>query len=325
MQTAWARQGLALLRRAFSEFRADHGPQMAAAISFHLLFSVFPLAITVVSVIGLVTQDPHARDAVATAVLKVVPLSQTGRRQLHDLLISVGGGAGTLGLLGLAGVIWSASGVMAAVRTALNVAWDATAKRPFLRGKAVDLLLVGGVFVITTATLGLTIVAGLARSGAGHLPGPLHGLTPLAGAATSAVVFLGSAALLFATFVFLYRLVPAVPTHFRGIWPGALAAALGFEALQFGFSLYVSHFGHYNKVYGSLGAVVAFMFFVYLASMVFLFGAEVAAEYPRLACRNAAPALAGPAAGGPPRQAPAAGWPGSWRRLWTRLWRTRRG
>ena len=63
---------------------------------------------------------------------------------------------------------------------------------------------------------------------------------------------------------------------------GALAAAAGFEAVQYGFSLYVTYFGHYNKIYGSLGAIVAFLFFIYLASSVFLFGAEIAAEYPRL-------------------------------------------
>ena len=68
----------------------------------------------------------------------------------------------------------------------------------------------------------------------------------------------------------------------------ALAAAGGFEGLQYGFSAYLSFFGHYNKVYGTLGAVIAFMFFVYLASMVFLSGAEIASEYPRL--RGGAPA-----------------------------------
>ena len=121
---AWLRQAVALLRRAFAEFRADHCPQLAAAISYHVLFSLFPLAILAVGIIGLVTQDAHARDAVMTAVLKVVPLSGHGRQQLRRLIGSVGGGAGALGLLGLIGVIWSASGVMAAVRTALNVAWD---------------------------------------------------------------------------------------------------------------------------------------------------------------------------------------------------------
>jgi membrane protein len=104
-------------------------------------------------------------------------------------------------------------------------------------------------------------------------------------------VVAAATALLFATFAFLYRFMPAVPTRLGGIWPGALAAAAGFEGLQYGFSAYLAFFGHYNKVYGSLGAVVAFMFFVYLASMVFLFGAEIASEYPRL--RTGAPGAEG--------------------------------
>ena len=76
-------------------------------------------------------------------------------------------------------------------------------------------------------------------------------------------MFLVSAALLFATFGLLYRLVPAASARMRDIWPGALAATVGFTALQYAFSVYVVHFSHYNKVYGSLGAVIAFMFFSY--------------------------------------------------------------
>ncbi len=294
----WLRRALLLLRRAVSEFRADHCPQFAAAISFHLLFSVFPLTIAAVGILGLVTQASDAQSAVADAVVRVVPLSSDGQRQLSGLLSSVGGGAGALGLLGLLGVIWSASGVMASIRTALNVAWDTTSKRPFLRGKAVDLALVAGVFLVVGATLGLTILASVARQSSTPLAGALRSLTPLAGAAAWVAVFAASATLLFATFSLLYRQVPAVPTRLRGIWPGALAATAGFEALQYGFSAYVAHLAHYNKVYGSLGAIVAFLFYVYLASMVFLFGAEVASEYPRL------PALAGDPGQAPSGQAP---------------------
>jgi membrane protein len=113
-------------------------------------------------------------------------------------------------------------------------------------------------------------------------------LEPLTRAGAWVIVVAISTALLFATFAVLYRVVPAAPTRMRDIWPGALAAAAGFEGLQYGFSIYLAFFGHYNRVYGSLGAVVAFMFFVYLASMVFLFGAEIASEYPRLRDRAGA-------------------------------------
>ncbi len=295
----WAarlRQAAVLLRRAFGGYRADHCQQMAAAISFHVLFAVFPLAIAAVAIIGLVTHDPHARDAVLTAVLKAVPLSAHGKQQLQQLLTSVSGGVAALGLLGLLGAAWSASGLMTAIRTALNMAWHSSQQRPFLHGKAVDLALVVGAFLVTGATLGLTLAASIAR----HLPGPLQSLAPLAGAAASAGVYLASAALLFATFGFLYRFVPAAPTRIRGIWPGALAAAAGFETLQYGFSAYIAHFAHYNKVYGSLGAVIAFLSFIYLASMIFLFGAEIASEYPRLRTQASTTTTGG--AGGPGAQ-----------------------
>jgi membrane protein len=289
LRLPWLRQAVALLRRAVTEFRADHCRQMAAAMSYHVLFSLFPLAILAVGIIGLVTQGSHARDMVVTAVLDVVPLSGHGRQQLRGMIGSVGGGAGALGLLGLIGVIWSASGVMTAVRTALNVAWDTDARRPFIRGKVVDLALVAGTFLVTGATVGLTVAAGIIRRGAASLPHALRGLEPLTGAGAWLAVVGASFALLFAIFAFLYRVVPAVPTRLSGIWPGALVAAAGFEWLQYGFSAYLSFFGHYNKVYGTLGAVVAFMFFVYLASLVFLFGAEVASEYPRLRHRGRPP------------------------------------
>lgn len=271
---------LLLLRRAAREFTADHCPQMAAAISYHLLFSLFPLAIAGVAVLGLFTSDPATRDSVVRHVVDVVPLSETGRGQLQDQLARVSGGSGALGLLGLVGVLWSASGVMAAVRTALNVAWDTTRKRPFLRGKAVDLLLVGATFLVVAVALAVTVASNVARQQSQRLPGPLE---LLAGGAAAVGAVLAALAVLFGVFLFLYAVVPAASTPVSAVWPGALVAAVGFEAVQYGFSLYVAYFAHYNKVYGSLGAVIAFLFYVYLASAAFLFGAEVASEYPRLA------------------------------------------
>ena len=273
---------IALMRRSAAEFRTDHCAQMAAAISFHTLFSLFPLAIAATGVLGLVTQSAHAQDIVTNAVLRAVPLSSHGQQQLRGLLASVGGGAGALGLLGVIGVVWSSSGVMAAVRVALNVAWDTDARRTFVRGKAVDLLLVAGVFVVLAAALGLTIVTSFARRGSEHLPSALRALGPVAADAASAGGVLLAWALLFAVFLVLYRVVPAVRTRVRDVWPGALVAAAGFEVAQWGFSAYLASFAHYNKVYGSLGAIIAFLFFVYLASAVFLLGAEVASEYPRV-------------------------------------------
>lgn len=251
---------------------------MAAAISYHLLFSVFPLAIAAVGVLGVFMHDEEARTTVADAVVRLVPLSDQGQHQLHNLLQSVSGGSGLLGLLGLLGVLWSASGVMAAMRVALTVAWDTQQRRPFFKGKAVDVLLIGVTFVVVAVALGLTLLGSLARRGDQQLPGVVRTFT---GPILTIVSIAAATALLFVVFVFLYWFVPGISSRVRDIWPGAAVAAIGFELVQYGFSVYVSHFAHYNRVYGSLGAVVAFLFFVYLSSSVFLFGAEVASEYPQ--------------------------------------------
>ena len=89
-----------LMRRAVREHLDDHCQQLAAAISYHLLFSLFPLAIAATGILGLVTSDPARRNAVINAMLSHVPLNDSGRSQLHDLLTSVNGRAGALGLIG---------------------------------------------------------------------------------------------------------------------------------------------------------------------------------------------------------------------------------
>jgi uncharacterized BrkB/YihY/UPF0761 family membrane protein len=76
--------------------------------------------------------------------------------------------------------------------------------------------------------------------------------------------------------------VPARRRSLGQIWPGALVAAVVFEAAKFGFSIYLEHFSNYNVVFGSLGAVAAFLFWLYLSGLILLFGAEIASEYPKV-------------------------------------------
>lgn len=265
---------VALLRRAFSEFRADHCQQFAAAISYHVLFSVFPITVLGVAVLGLVADGPQVRSTIVESVVAVVPLTDTGQQQLGDLLASLHDSAGALGVLGVVGVLWAATGVMASVRTALNVAWDTEKPRPFIQGKLVDLLLVAATVVLLLTAFAGTLLVNLPS--ANRPPVGLNG--PALTLATSVV----GVALLTGTFVALFRLVPATATTVRDVWPGALVGALGLQTLQVLFSIYVTHFANYDRVYGPLATVVAALFFVYLAATVFLFGAEVAAEYPRV-------------------------------------------
>src|SRR5207248_11418108 len=94
-----------------------------------------------------------------------------------------------------------------------------------------------------------------------------------------AVSILVPVLLLFCAFTLLYWLVPHAEVKFRHLWLGALVAAVLFEAVQLLFAVYVANLGHYSKTYGALGGIIAFLFFIYIAANMVLFGGEVAKEY----------------------------------------------
>ena len=145
--------------------------------------------------------------------------------------------------------------MMTALRTALNQVWDVEQPRPFLKGKLIDLGLVFAVATLGLGSLALTIAARFLGAHAA-LPGAA------AWAASLLVPFL----LAFGVCLFLYRIIPAARVRVRDAWPVALLVAVLLVLLQNLFALYVGNFAHYNAIYGSLGAVIAFMFFVYLAA-----------------------------------------------------------
>lgn len=262
-----------LVERSVREFLDDRCIQSAAAISYWALFSLFPLAILAVAVLGLVLRDDTLRDELLEFILDNIPVSEEGSTDLESLLRSVTSNRSTFGFLGLLALFWTASGLMGAIRDALNHVWD-TASRPPLRGKLLDFLLVLAVAAGLIVSVGLSVGLQLAED-------ELADLVPLLSAGFVVFRFL-PIALTFATAAFLYRVVPDAPTSLRTVWPGALVAALGFEAAKYGFAFYLENFGRYNAIYGSLGAVIAFLFFVYLAANILLFGAEIASEYPRV-------------------------------------------
>ncbi|MGH3049118.1 MAG: YihY/virulence factor BrkB family protein [Gaiellaceae bacterium] len=275
---------LRLVKRSLAEFLDDSCPQLAASITYHVLFSVFPLAIVLAGISGIVLNATGSQANAVDTIVRNVPLSASGQSQFRHLLLGATGNLAAIGLVGLFGLVYSASGMMAALRTALNQAWDLDEVRPFLRGKLIDLGLVSLVAVLSVGSLGLTVL--------------LH----VIGGGFFAFSFAVPLVVGFAIVVFLYRVVPAADVRLGDIWPAALFVAVAFMAAENLFALYVGHFGHYNAVYGSLGAVIAFMYFVYLSSELFLLGAEVASEWPRVREALERGEVEAPAEGPPLRQ-----------------------
>lgn len=266
-----------LLERSIAEFLDDHCPQLAAGIAYHVLFSIFPLAIVLAGIFGIVVHLTGAQADVVDAIVRNIPLSASGDAKLRELFRGATGGLSALGLLGIVGLIYAASGMMAAIRLALNEAWDIVEYRPFLRGKLIDVGLVFAVAVLVFVSLGLTIAVRTVGGAAAHV-----GVDFSSGWASWLLGVVVPLVVSFAVTLFLYLVVPAADVRFADTWPAAAVTAGFFVLTENLFAVYVQHFANYSVVYGSLGAVIAFMFFTYLSSLVFLFGAEVASECPRV-------------------------------------------
>jgi membrane protein len=250
---------------------------MGAAIAYWALFSIFPLVLATVAVAGFFVDQQRVETELVEWITDNVSVTPEGRADIERLLSGALTGLGALGLFGLVGLIWSASSLMAAIRNGIDAAWGSHARRHFLRGKLLDLMLVGGFGLLFAASIALTFTIRL-----------LSRRTVLEGAAGSfsrALWEVGAAltpvALSFVTFAAMFWILPPVRTRIRDIWIGALLASALFEITKVGLTFYFSRFADYSEVYGSLGAVISFLFFVYIAACILLLGAEVAAAWPR--------------------------------------------
>ncbi|MEZ5100309.1 MAG: YihY/virulence factor BrkB family protein [Thermoleophilia bacterium] len=292
---------------------ADGGPHLAGAIAFRVLFSVFPLVIVLAGAFAIVVDVTGLRADVVDAVVRNAPLTDDGQRELRGLLEGATGGLGGLGLLGILGLVWSASGMMGAIRYALNTAWGADDGRPFLRGKLVDLLLVLGV----GALVGLSLFTAIAARVTSRYAHAWLDSVGLGGAATWAVGLVGSTVLAWAAVAVLFQTVPSRRTPWRSNVVVAGVVGLVLAALQSLYGVYLGSFANYNAIYGSLGAIVAFLFYVYLAASVLVLGARGAAAVPAVraeVARGGDPGRASRSDDGSARPWSACGWSPAGRR-----------
>lgn len=272
-----------LARRSVEEFFEDDCTQMAAAISYYVLFSLFPLLIFLVGVMGLFLQNSDLQQEIIDGVLDLLPQQgDTGTSDVTDAVQDVAGvGSAAVGVFGLIGMAWSGSNMFGVIRRSINTAYDLEQQRPFVQQKLLDLAMVIGLGAFFLVSIAATTFLRTVRTFSSDLA-VLGDAAERAGLAWDAASFFIPLGMSFIAFSVMYWIVPATTVKLREVWPGALVAALFFEVSKFGFTIYLANFSSYGAVYGSLGAVVAFLFWIYITAVILLFGAEVASEYPRV-------------------------------------------
>lgn len=279
------------LQRAGGAYGRHGCSQFAAAISFRVLFAIFPFVLLLVSILGLVLQDEQLRTDVTDWLESIMPLSEDANVDLQRTIDGLATPLSAAGFVALVGLLWSASGLAASLQASLNRIWHAGRARPMARAKLVDFAIVGCGGLLVLVSFGLTIVIRVVQEATSDAAPGLGELGAVLQAAGQATEILIPFAITFATFLLLYHAIPVSRPRLRDVWIGALVAAVGFEVAKTGFAYFLANFARYNVIYGSLGAVIAFLFFVYLGASIFLFGAELSSAWPGSTIPDDGPSL----------------------------------
>jgi membrane protein len=255
-------------------FTKVRGAEAAASITYYALFSIFPLLLSVIAIGSIFLEDDQVMWQVVQAIQAVIPVASDMIIQNVEEVLEA---RGTFGVIGVGSLIWSASAAFMSLFRNINRAWVRAAPLNALVARLAGIIIIFALVVLmavirlaSTAanlmpSLGVELINGFYESFAWLL---ISGLIPLA---LTFLIFLG-----------LYRWIPNTKVLWSEAFWGALVAALGWELTTNLFTYFLSSgLLQYKVVYGSLGTMIALLFWIYLNCMIILIGAHLSAAIAR--------------------------------------------
>ena len=237
--------------RVLSAYGSSKAGNYAAAVAFAGFLAMFPMMLGALAIVGFLIRDPGTETRFQALLIQLFP--NTAQPQLMEALRGVKQSAGWMGMVSLAGLIWSASGIFSTMEFALTQIFG-TKQRDMLRQKAMGLVMMLLLVVAIGATVAINAIAGM---------------FPMAWV-TSLVV---GAAVMMALLVLLYRFVPNRTFRLRDVLPGAVLAGLLIEALSLGFPVYERLSRGFNAYGAQFGLFFLLAAWLYLLCQVMLLGA----------------------------------------------------
>jgi len=261
--------------RVFKELGDDDATVLSAGVAYYAVFSLFPLLLGLLAISGSVFTSITLQEQFLDYITEGMPGSKEFVSTNIEELVRFRGALGVGAILGL---LWSGSSAFGAMSRAINRAWDVENDRPFYVAKVlhIGIALAVGVLFLLSSLASVTIE--LLSNYSHELGIPGHesflnlGLGYLILKAVPWVMTL-------AVFMLLYRFVPNCKTYWRYVWPGAMVAAILFEASKGIFLWYLANFANYEFIYGSLASVMALLSWAYVSAFILILGAEISSEY----------------------------------------------
>lgn len=256
-----------MIRSLFFRYIDDEITAMGSQLAYSLLLSFFPFLILLITLIG---YSSIRSEEVLAALAGVLP--NDVMKLISKTVVEVVDTKRTdLLSISMITTIWTASNGFNAVIRGLNKAYDEKEKRPYWKVQLTAILCTLGLALILITSLGLLVFG---EVGVKFLVKKLH--------ATYSAEFLIDAAryviglsVMILVFTAVYRYTPSKRLNWYETIPGAIFTTLGLTLVSLGFSFYVNNFGSYSKLYGSIGAVIALMSWLFIISIIVLIGGEI--------------------------------------------------
>jgi membrane protein len=267
-----------VLRKTRREFGEDQCTDLAAALTYYSVLALFPAAIAVVSLLGVIGKAQDSVDTVLNVLRPLVSSStlDTVRPSLEQIAHSQG--AGLALVLGLLGALWSASGYVSAFGRAMNRIYEIDEGRPFWKLRPTMLLVTLLAILLVAVVLVMLIVSGPLATSIGDQIGLGSQALLVWNIAKWPVIAL----VVMLVVAMLYYATPNVKQpKFRWLSVGAVVAIVIWVLASVAFAFYVATFGSYNKTYGSLAGVIVGLLWIWITNVALLLGAEIDSELER--------------------------------------------
>ncbi|WP_167784746.1 YihY/virulence factor BrkB family protein [Ramlibacter rhizophilus] len=257
------------LRELYQEISRDNISNGAAVLGFYLTLAVFPAAILTMALIPYLP-IPRVDDAIMDLLRQALPqqAAEMFTGVVEDVTQDRSGGLLSFGILG---TIWATSTGMYAVMQQLNASYKVPEGRPFVKARLVAIGLSILFVVLVLLAFSMIVLGGVVQDWIGNRFGFSQALLTFFVVLRWVIIVLA----LFGAFVITYYYAPNTEQRLRYVLPGSVIGALVLIVASGGFAFYVQNFGNYNAVYGSIGAVIALMLWLYIAGLTILLGSEV--------------------------------------------------
>jgi membrane protein len=277
-----------LLKQTFQEWLGDKAPQLGAALAYYTVFSLAPLILVLLSIVGFVfRKDPAgAWDRITQQMSYFLDESAVQVVQNIAQKASQPGKSTIATIIGVALALFGASGVFGQLQDALNTIWGVKAKPGsglwgFLRNRFLSFAMIGGVcFLLLTSLAIQALLKGFSHYVQSVLPG---GIVVAVG-----IYLIFDFAVIVLLFAMIYKFLPDVNIQWRDVWIGAVMTAILFGIGKWVLGFYLGS-GAAGSAYGAASSLITLLLWVYYSSQILLFGAEFTQVYAQQAGRELEP------------------------------------